>query len=435
MSIEKLMAMVKESISIKLIIIGVLLLILLIPMTMIENLIEEREGRKHDVINEISYKWGNEQTVTGPFLSVPYKTTTTDKNGRKRTKIEYAYCLPDNLNVIGEINPEIRYRGIYKAVLYNTNLEIKGDFASIKEKLIEINPEDILWDKTKMMIGITDIRGIKKSIDLTINKEKYSLSPGVDSCKLVKSGVHTKIKGTLTETISFDIKINLNGSHSMNFIPIGKNSSVSLTSSWESPSFSGAFLPLKRSISKDGFDAQWQVFELNRDFPQSIINNSYNLNDYSFGVKLFIATDIYQQSIRTVKYAILFIIFTFAAVFFSEVINKIQIHPIQYLVIGCAVSIFYVLLISISEHLNFGFAYILSSIAIISLIFGYIKSIFNKFVFPIIIAVIQIILYTYLYITLQSEDYALLMGSLGLLTVLGIVMYVTRNLNRTISEE
>ena len=436
--IETTVAKIRNSIILKLAIIGFLMLILLIPASMVENLIGEKQSRKLGAVSEISSKWGNAQTVTGPLITIPYKTftqtTITDKKGKTHTKthtrINHLYILPETLKINGKISPEIRYRGIYKAVLYSADMQIKGTFSDFRKKAIEIAGDDILWDKAVLSVGISDLRGIRESVAIKINGKETAIAAG--------SGVHdfssAGLNGKLTDLenaqkTDFDITLNLNGSQQISFIPVGKSTEVDLTSTWDSPSFDGAYLPVEREISNQGFSAKWRIFEFNRNYPQMWTNSEFSFNGSAFGVKLFVGNDIYQQSTRTVKYAVLFIVFTFAAIFLSEVISKTQVHPFQYLMTGLAVTIFYVLLISISEHLDFAKAYLLSAIGIVLLIFSYIKCIFKKFLMPIIIATIQIILYIYFYVTLKSEDYALLMGSLGLFTVLAAVMYVTRKIN------
>ena len=198
---------------------------------------------------------------------------------------------------------------------------------------------------------------------------------------------------------------------------------------FRSPSFDGAFLPVSRKISHQGFEAEWKVLDLNRNFPQAWSGSNQNINSSAFGLRLFIAGNIYQQAMRSAKYALLFIVFTFAAIFFSEVANRIIIHPIQYLLIGLTITMFYILLISLSEHLSFGLSYLLACVAVISLIIGYVKCIFNRRDLAATIGVIMIILYVYLYILLQLEDYALLLGAIGLFTVLALIMFKTRKIN------
>ena len=184
-----------------------------------------------------------------------------------------------------------------------------------------------------------------------------------------------------------------------------------------------------RIIDNNGFSANWKIFDLNRNYPQCWIGNSHNVDNSAFGVELFIPVDIYQKSIRTVKYALMFIVLTFIAFFFSEVMNRLRVHPIQYLLIGLAISIFYILLISISEHTTFNFAYMVSSLAVIMLITGYAKSILKNNRMSVMVGSVLVILYGYLFIILQLEDYALLMGSIGLFIVLSLVMYITRKID------
>jgi inner membrane protein len=437
---EGIIAGVRNSVILKVLTIGILMLLLLIPAAMVENLIHERQSRKCEAVDEISGKWGNAQEITGPIISVPYKTlihsVVRDKNGKNYTKTisvtHNAYILPNSLKVNCEIVPEIRYRGIYKAVLYSADMKITGDFAPLKENVAEIagSEAEVQWDKATISLGITDMRGIRKTLEMKINGKDLPLSAGSGLPDYNLRGLNGKVaKVADSSKIIFEISLSLNGSRQINFIPVGKSTEVSLTSTWDSPSFNGKYLPVERKIGKKGFNAIWRIFEFNRDYPQGWSDSKFNFADSSFGVRLFVGNDIYQQSIRTIKYAILFIVFTFAALFLAETISKTRVHPFQYMMSGLAVTVFYVLLISISEHLNFDIAYLLSSTAIVTLIFSYIKCFFKKVLMPILIAVIQIMLYVYFYVTLKSEDYALLMGSLGLFCVLAIVMYVTRKIN------
>lgn len=436
--VKGIAAKIRDSIIVKVITIGILILIMLIPASMVENLIHERQSRKFEAVNEISSKWGQAQVVLGPVITIPYqiitKSTVVDKKGKAHTKTHistnYLYILPEDLKVTGEIKPEIRYRGIYKAVLYSVDLKIKGSFSDFRNKVSELGGDNILWDKAVLSIGITDLRGIRESAAFKINSKDAPIEAGTALYGFTDSGLNTKLKGLKEDPkTSFDINLSLNGSQEISFIPVGKSTEVDISSSWDSPSFDGAYLPIERKISTDGFSAKWRVFEFNRNYPQVLKDNNYDIYPSAFGVRLFIGNDIYQQSTRTVKYAVLFIVFTFATIFLAEIISRTRVHPFQYLMTGLAVTIFYVLLISISEHLAFSSAYLLSSIAIVVLIFSYVKCIFQKLVMPLVIAIIQILLYVYFYITLQSEDYALLMGSLGLFTLLAVVMYVTRKIN------
>lgn len=426
---------IRNSATIKVLSIGLLILILLIPLSLISSLMKERESRRDSVIREINEKWGNSQTITGPFFTVPFKSFYRDeeeKNEEDKLKfhIRYFHILPESIHISGQIYPQIRYRSLYEAVLYNTQLEINGNFTTSVLSQINVDPENVLWEKAIFSVGITDMRGIQDDIIITFDEKDYKASPGLKTTDIASSGVQcvtglSPTKGDCT----FSMQLNLNGSEQIHFIPVGETTSVNLKSTWPSPSFNGFFLPVTREITDKGFSAAWNILHLNRNFPQFWEGNQYKVNDSSFGLKLIITADIYQKSIRISKYALIFIVFTFSAFFFSEIISKKRVHPIQYILIGLAIILFYVLLLSISEHLNFDFAYILSAVAITTIITGYSKGILRNNYFTLTVFGILTILYAYLYIVLQLEDYALVMGSVGLLVVLTTVMYITRKID------
>lgn len=429
-SIKKVAGMIANSVSFKIITIFVLILLLLIPSSMIKSLIHERENRKQEVIKEISSKWGHEQTIVGPIISIPYRKYFEDKDGKKTFSILYMHFLPDNIDITGKIFPKIRYRAIYEAVLYNTQVVITGNFSYPQIDEMDIPKENIVWSGAYISFGISDMRGIKEQIEAKINNIAISMNPGIESNDVIASGVSAKIQiKERVESYSFKFALNLNGTHQISFVPVGKLTTVSMSSSWPDPSFDGAYLPVERSIRKDGFTAKWKVLHLNRDYPQYWKGNKHKVYDSSFGVKLFIPIDIYQKSMRTAKYAIMFIVFTFMAFFFSEVMNKMRVHPIQYLLIGLAITMFYTLLISISEHINFDTAYLISSLAVIILIAGYAKSVLKHIYLSIMVGCILAILYAYFYLLLQLENYALLLGSIGLFVVLSLVMFMTRKID------
>lgn len=429
-TLKKTSNLVRNSATIKIISIGILILVLQIPTSMISSLLRERETRRDSVVQEINQKWGNSQTIIGPFITVPYKSYYKDKNEKLQFIVKYFHILPETLVVEGTITPHIRYRSIYEAVLYSSKLNISGTFTTPLLNQLNIDPENILWNKSLFSIGISDMRGIKENINISFGKRNYVVNPGLKTTDIASSGVSSNIPISPTDKSKpFSFKININGSEQINFTPMAEETNVSLNSSWASPSFNGAFLPIHREITKKGFKANWKVLHLNRNFPQYWQGNQYKVNESFFGLKLLITADVYQKSIRLSKYAIMFIVFTFSAFFFSEVINRNRVHPIQYLLIGLAIILFYVLLLSISEHISFNYAYLLSASAITFLITGYSKGILKNKNFTITVFGILTILYSYLYIVLQLEDYALIMGSIGLLAVLTTVMYITRQID------
>ena len=419
-----------RSATFKLAAICALILVLLIPASMVKSLIWERDNRKQGVINEINRKWGEAQKLIGPVLSVPYLVHVEDEKGKTTAVTRYLHLLPDNVNIKSRITPEVRYRGIYEAVLYNTTLSMDGSFPPVPVKELRIAPEHIVWSGAFISIGITDMRGIKESILATFDDRPLAMEPGIESSDVIQSGVSAGIQiDAVKKSHPFRFDLNLNGSRQIDFSPVGKVTTVTARSEWRDPSFGGAFLPVERSVTEDGFTAKWKVLHLNRNYPQAWKGGGHDLGRSTFGVTLFSPVDIYQKSMRIAKYALMFIVFTFMAFYISEVMNKLRVHPVQYLLIGLGIIIFYTLLLSISEQVNFGSAYLISAGAVICLITGYAKAILKNRYVTLMVGGILAILYIYLYILLQLEDYALLMGSVGLFCVLGIIMYLTRKID------
>ena len=223
--------------------------------------------------------------------------------------------------------------------------------------------------------------------------------------------------------------LDLKGSQLLYFTPVGKVTDINLHSKWNNPSFNGAFLPDSRDISGKGFTANWNVLQLNRNYPQVWSNNRHKINNSSFGLNLLLPVDNYQKSYRSIKYAVLFIGFTFLVFFFIEVLNKVFIHPIQYILVGISLVVFYTLLLSISEHLKYNIAFIISAISTLILISGYVKAILKSNKLSFLITGILTILYTFIFVIIQLQDYALLIGSIGIFLILGLVMYFSRKID------
>ncbi|MDA8138449.1 MAG: cell envelope integrity protein CreD [Desulfobacteraceae bacterium] len=418
-----------KSATLKLFVISGLALALLIPITMVKALIDEREQRKEEVIEEISGKWGRPQTITGPVISIPYKKYFTDQDGRKHHTTEYFHLMPDSLDIKSTMTPEIRYRGMYEAVLYASELLLLCSFKAPELQDLEISPEDVVWSGAMIGVGISDMGGIKERIVALHESESIEINPGHTISTLIHSGVSAHIRMDGVGTHHFSILLKLNGSQQIQFAPVGKSTTVMVKSTWQAPSFVGDFLPVARQIGKEGFEARWNVLYLNRNYPQQWKGDAYNLDQSLFGVKLYKQVDVYQKSMRTAKYALLFIAFTFYAFFLSEILSQLSVHPVQYLLIGFAMIIFYTLLLSFSEQIGFNRAYMISSTAVIILIMSYTRSISRRKSVTLMVGCTLGLLYGYCFILLQLEDYALLMGSIGLFAALAVIMYLTRKVN------
>ncbi len=450
---------IKTSHTVKFAAVGILVLLLLIPTFMIQGLISERQSQSQNVINEISSKWGNDQTIAGPIINIPYKemlATQNDKGQKIYTNtIGTLHFLPEQLNISGTVKTALKHRSIYDAVVYTTELKINGNFDKITVEKLGIAPENILWDKAYVSLHIPDLRGINKRVSINWNGTVTEMNPGMDDNDILvtsvnrynpidryaaaetmpvkpvgnsSSGLSAKLNVKDVSKIDFELLLDLKGSSSLYFIPIGKETNVSLKSTYKTPSFDGAFITDQNIVNEKGFEAKWKVLNLNRNFPQEWTNNAYNISEAAFGVNLLIPVDHYQKSMRSAKYAVMFILLTFLVFLFTEILNGFKIHPVQYLLVGLALIIFYTLLLSISEHLGFTLAYLISSGAIIILISLYSKTIFKENRLMALLAGILIILYGFLFVILRSEDYALLIGSIGLFIVLCVIMYLSRKI-------
>jgi inner membrane protein len=428
-TIEKIKSGLFDTLGFKLAIIGILSLLLLIPTVMIMQLIREREQRRDETIQSVTANWGNAQTLSGPVLTLSRKTTEKTGLNEFRTVIRYAHFLPEDLEVTGTIEPEIRYRGIYQVVTYRTRLHVAGRFLPPDPSAMQIQSEENTDQTYWIEIGLSDMRGINQNITLQWGDVSLAVVPGIPSRQISKSGVHAQVPAEFKTPIRFAFDLDLNGSQSLNFIPLGKETRINLSSSWNSPSFGGAFLPDERKISDSGFSASWKILQLNRNYPQQWTEDQYTVEEASFGVDLKTPVDMYQKSVRSVKYAILFIGLTFLIFFFAEVMTRNPIHPVNYLLVGAALVIFYSLLFALSEYVIFGLAYLTASILIISMISLFTHALYRNKRVTLTVSLVLTSLYLFLYVILQLEDYSLLFGNLGLVIILGLVMYFSRKID------
>ena len=366
----------KNSVGLRMIIIAVLTLLMLIPVSFVESLITEREARREEAITEVSAKWGGSQTITGPILEIPYRNLVRQERTNDKGVVssfmeevtDYIHILPESLAVTTVLTPEVRYRGIYQVILYRSKIVIKGTFLMSGMADISVDPDAILWDEAAVSLGISDLKGIKESISVSYNGKKYAANPGLLSTQALEQGITIRPKIGGKDKADFTLELDLNGSTTLAFAPVGRETNVSVEAAWGNPSFIGAYLPESRDVTPQKFTAAWKVLHLNRNYPQVWTGNAYVIKESTFGVKLIPAIDEYQKTMRTAKYAIMFLSLTFLAFFMVEVLTRRVIHPIQYVLIGLALVIFYTLLLSLSEQFSFNKAYWTTSIATIALI-------------------------------------------------------------------
>lgn len=402
--------------AIKAFIIFVLMLVLLIPATLIQNIIWERRDRQNEATQEISSRWGGEQNITGPVLAIPYKGKST-----------YVYLLPENLKINGELLPEKLHRGIFNVAVYNARLQLSGAFNSNELLALNLPPSALDWEHASLLIGISDLRGIGNQVQMMWNGKNYAFNPGLVSNDLFESGIQTPVSIAPGDTGvlggNFSLELGIKGSGRISFSPIGKTTTVGINSSWTDPGFDEAFPPKTRRVDDKGFAATWQIQHLNRNYPQSWEGKKFNIHSADFGIRLFMPAESYQMSMRAVKYAIMIIGLTFFVFYFIELSQRRALHPLQYALIGLALVIFYTLLISISEQINFTMAYVIASALTIGLIIAYTAAAFKSIRIASGIGATLTILYGFIYVIISAEDQALLMGSLGLFIILALIMY------------
>jgi inner membrane protein len=438
----------RNSISLKLSVIGLFVLILLIPSEMVQSLIRERETTRNEAISEIWRTWGDRQVLAGPVVSVPVVTLKSLPNGTVESNTRFLHFLPENLSVSGDVVPLIRYRSIYEAVLYSSTLNIKGNFKLLVPKGLNVQPADIKWDKAYVTFGISDMKGVKENIDLAWNDSVFRMQPGVPVRDIIKGGVSIPVSVDPAIDNRFSFKLQLNGSRLLSFLPFASEMNVDLKSTWTNPSFEGAFIPSDKNITKQGFTAKWKILELNRNYGQfgfdDFINtgedksNDLFTNDRispdnktgGFGVNLIMPVDQYQRTTRAAKYGVLFVILTFVTFFFFELLRKKYVHPLQYLIVGFAIMLFYLLLLSMAEYMLFDLAYAISAVVVTLMVMLYAGAIFSNRKYGIIVGLILFMLYAYFYTLLQLQLYSLLFGSIGMAVMLSVIMLLTRDLHK-----
>lgn len=408
----------------------ILILLLFIPNGMLQSLIWERQGLSKQTKQQVAESWGGAQKIIGPLLSVPYSIEGSYGDGSSYRTTGWYHLLPEALNIDATLNPEIKTLGIYDAIVYEADLKVDGAFNINEFEKIKHSNSVIEYDKAILSASVADMNGISKDIVGSWDKEAFSFDKGTPISKIFHSGgFHYKLNlDGDTNNYPFSFELALKGSENMNFVPYAANTNIQVNSTWPSPSFIGR--SPNSEISKDGFQCQWKLNEHNRILPGAFQDDNANLiSQKSFGVDLIHGVDHYQKNMRSAKYSTLIIALTFMVFFFFETMYKNKIHAIQYSLVGVALSLFYYLLLSFSEHISFSISYIIAACATIMLISTYSITLIKKKKSVFILTTILVCLYSYIFVLLQLEDFALIAGSIGLFIILAIVMYLSRNMN------
>lgn len=422
-----------------------LVLILLIPIGMIDSVIRERSYRQSAVGAEISQIWGRSQRIFGPVLILPYRQTVEtvkyDDSVSVNTVEGRAFILPETLAIAATIDPEIRYRGIFEAVVYRGDVAFQGRFTRPDLAALGIGDAEILWDRATLALGATDLRGTRGDLTLAFGDLETMFTPGTSS-SIIGGGASAAIGPALTggwtdgRAIGFDFALDLAGSGGIRFVPSAKDTTVSLTSPWPHPSFDGAWLPSERAVNEAGFEASWKVSWFGRDFPQQWLERDAGrdglenrISSAEFGASLITPVDFYVKSERSVKYAILFILLIFATVFILEVAVPVRVHLVQYALVGFAMTVFYLLLLALAEVIGFAAGFAVATAVSTAMIALYLGKAMRSRARGAQVAGILVGIYGFLYVVLQLEDYALLTGTIGVTIALAAVMYATRDMD------
>jgi inner membrane protein len=435
----------------KIVLIGLVALLLQIPVEMIRGLVAERKQARDGVIAEIARGSSEAQKIVGPVLYVPWtrrsveSTTITDESGRSRTagkeRIERGQIalLPDMLAVDGRIELQEKHRSLYTAHLYTLHATLRGTFTLPLGFGISGGPGTLEWGRALLVLGIQDTRGIRDRVQIDWDGAQPALHPGGVDAAGVPNGIHADLGMLAADkapaTHGFKIAFSLRGTERLDIVPVGATTTVALTSTWPHPSFTGRILPdAGTTLSRDGFAANWRTSHFSTNLAQLHqrcvqSHQCESFNDHSLGVSFIQPVDLYQTVERSVKYGFLFIGLTFAAFFLFEVLKRLAIHPVQYALVGIALAIFFLLLISLSEHLGFSAAYAIAAGSCVALIGYYVGHVLNSTRRGAIFALALSALYGLLYVLLRMEDHALLMGSLLVFACVASAMIATRRVD------
>lgn len=428
--------LIQNKIGSKPFIIVLMILLFLIPINLIKSIITDRKYYQEDAIESILKPKGGEPNLEGFAIALPYTKNVEqiDKNNKVNfvEKTFYIIASPENLNIKSNINPEYLNRGIFSVPVFSTSFEIKGSFNAMEISHTEIPINSIQWKKAILLLGIKDKKTISETPELYINDEVLNISlTEPQECSPFSNTIFFDLpEKYIKNNFTFNTELKIQGGNKLRITPIARNTNIEINSNWTSPSFKGGWLPTERELTDKGFNAKWSIAGLSTIYPKIWITENTVLKiPEQIIIDFKTSVDNYKKTERSIKYAILFLIIPFITIFISEIFTQIKIHPIQYCLIGLADVIFYLLLLSISEHLSFSLTYWIASIAVSLLMLFYSSTIFKKFKWGIIMSCTQFISYIFLFGTLQAEDYALLIGSLGLFFVLCALMILTRKID------
>ena len=435
---------VSKTFGFKIFTILILGLLLLIPMTFINSVVRDRKNYKNEAVSSIIEPIGGVANIEGLIMAIPYmKKVVYEKE--ITYKREYIFYMPNSYNISGDVEINLLKRGIFKVPILNSTLNIKGKFDKYNSDLYNLDENDstILFDEAIMIFGIGNKKNLLKLPKIIANGneelEYYQKTIKMNLQMFSNIFLFNISRDKIFNGFEFETSIDIQGGNSLIINPMAADNYFNISSKWSDPSFTGGFIPTKREVSKNGFNAEWNIASFNTSYNKYWTSEEYDENNiYEFEnkrnennviISFLLLNDNYQKILRSVKYAILFIFIPFFVLFLCEVISKKRIHPVQYILIGISNAIFYLLILAISEHINFNVSYLISAIMVILLTSTYIGYIIKSKKYILSMAIVEILIYIFLFGILQLTDYALLMGTLGLFIVIAAGMYFSRNVD------
>lgn len=428
--------------------VAILALVLLIPLQMVQSVVRERHQRYQEVVADIAGTWSGDQLLAGPMLVVPFtewierREEVVTVEGERRTVRRWESCrrraviLPDELAVEGRLSPETRRRGIYRVQVYTADLTVSATFRNPRGAVEALSTaerlEEIDWSAAVVGFGLSDPRGIVSAEGFDVNGTTRAPRPGTTIAEIAPRGFHVQVGEDVSISAGLDLQLPLviRGSGSLRFLPLGETTRAALSSQWPHPSFIGDVLPVERTIDDDGFAASWTIPLLNRSFPQAFTASSgVSIDEVEAGVRLFEPVALYDLVTRAVKYGLLFVVLTFLTLGLIELVTGVKLSLVQFLMIGVALALFFLILVALAEHVGFAAAYVLASSTVIVINTLYCAAILPRRSTAAIVGGVLAAIYGVLYTILKAEDYALLGGTLLLVVALSVTMYLTRRIH------
>ncbi|MFQ2126593.1 cell envelope integrity protein CreD [Aeromonas jandaei] len=428
--------MVKQIFTHKIFLLLLLSLLLMIPVQSIMELNRERQIYRNQAIQSIMASSSGPQRLMGPVIVQPYtRSVTVEQDGKRFVRQEqtYRYLLPEQLDVQATMEVTPRKLGIYQAQVYQTRLSLSGRLptaAQLQESTPLAGDDELVAGKPYLSLVLSDARGINSVPELQLGKQRTPFAPGA-RLGSTQAGIHAPLDSLPQQDGTFHLELNLQGMNELEVVPLGRESKLQLAGNWPHPNFIGDFLPASRSLNQEGFSASWQTSWFATDM-ESRFNRAMNGGDGvlpTFSVSLVQPVDHYQLNERAAKYALLFIGLTFISFFMFELLKGLRVHPIQYALVGMGLAIFYLVLLALTEHFGFGWAYLMAALASVLLNGFYLSHVLGGPKQGIGFAALLGLVYAILYSLLQAEEIALLLGALLLFATLALIMLLTRKLD------